>query len=1486
MNKKPVLLSIWGALLLLLSSCLGIPHTQEVRRIDALNSRAAYYAYISLDSVQHYATQAYEEAKNYDLGKAEACNNLGFYAFMKMDFEGASQKYEEVYQHSINELELLIADVGRMKICQRTAQNKLFYDYRNRALARMKRINEDRSVFDSDKDKERLDYAFSEFHLVSTIYYYYLQQAEAAAESMRALEELKAEGLTLHPRYGSISQRLYYRYIKGATETLAGRTATQRMMNSFEELYQAWQLARKAGISYVEANAAQGMANILARPHNYQTLVEERYPLLAALELPLDEHLSYRLGQEALQLFEAYKDLYQIAGAHVTLARYYNYQGRYTEALGELEAALAQVNKHHRSYYQGHHDIPDDLVSMPTDTGNTFTELNWMYEGVLTVPEWIARIREQLSVSYAGLGNKAASDYNRNLYLDILDLIRQDKELESRYTQLKQEELFINSLLFALLVLVLVAGALFFWVNRRSRQKTEHYLQRLERSLELCRELTASLPLQSQSVHDILSPLLRLLRQFLEQELEVKRIYLRIKLHGESEERIEDTAPQLASSNELRFHAFELNTSDSSLEQGYLRVYTQKKLSREEVSFVAILTPYLVWGIENGLNFLDLGEERDLLEKKLYIAKQHNQELKRENLLKRATMRVVYGIQPYLDRMRNEVHKLLHADYSQEQPLRQSRYQYIDELLATIQEHNDVLAYWIKIKQGELKLQITSFELSELFELLAKGKRSFEQQEIELHIRPTDACVKADKALTLFMLNTLLENARKFSPAGGQVQVVAVQTPDYVELAVSDTGVGLSAEDLQLLLREKVYDSKAIGQSNPKVKAQKGSGFGLMNCKAIIEKYRKLNPLFEVCRFDIESELGKGSRFSFRLPYGVKKMLGLVLVFLASLWAAPTSLAAEREAAIQSLRPDSSFYQQLQEISDLADAAYFSNKDQTFEQTLHWIEQAIAKLNAFYLEHSYEARAPLMRLNGEGEPAEKIWWQEGFDTNYYLILDLRNEAAVAYLALKELDPYNYNNRAYTSLYMLLSKDDSLDRTCKLIARSTSNKRMAFFLLIGLLAAFLVVYYLVYIRRRLLRRWSLEQVLEVNERIFSSSLRYAQAGGDTRTEADLSPVPHYILSQIFDQINELKGVDGLAISLYDEEKQCFNTSFYPHAFAHDEKLLRAAFQTREWQQAGTQLYIPLETKLKEEAVGLGVFVMHCRDLKSLQAEKLFLDLIVRYLSTVLYHTLIRTAVRFRDIGLVFDEMHRLEWESNQIHVQNRVLDNCLSALKHETIYYPSRLKQLVGRLRSEAYSSEQERAELQSMADLVEYYKGIYSLLSLWGKEVLKEATFRRSTFPVARLEEFVQTQFERRQKKLKSDLRLDLVVEEGLELTGDQILVEYLLQLLLFDALAVPLAGRLEWEIKAEGEFIAFRLTDPRRNFSEEELNQLFYPSLAGIQTAPEEGLAGTSYLLAKEIIREHDEFVGRRGCRIRAYSSPKAGYTLYFTLNRKPQIV
>ena len=65
------------------------------------------------------------------------------------------------------------------------------------------------------------------------------------------------------------------------------------------------------------------------------------------------------------------------------------------------------------------------------------------------------------------------------------------------------------------------------------------------------------------------------------------------------------------------------------------------------------------------------------------------------------------------------------------------------------------------MKQGTLSLSIENFELNDLFKVLVKGRKTFEMKQQTLTVIPTEAVVKADKALTLFMINTLTDMQKR-----------------------------------------------------------------------------------------------------------------------------------------------------------------------------------------------------------------------------------------------------------------------------------------------------------------------------------------------------------------------------------------------------------------------------------------------------------------------------------------------------------------------------------------------------------------------------------------------------------------------------------------------------------------------------------------------------------------------------------------------------
>ena len=67
--------------------------------------------------------------------------------------------------------------------------------------------------------------------------------------------------------------------------------------------------------------------------------------------------------------------------------------------------------------------------------------------------------------------------------------------------------------------------------------------------------------------------------------------------------------------------------------------------------------------------------------------------------------------------------------------------------------------------------------------------------------------------------------------------------------------------------------------------------------------------------------------------------------------------------------------------------------------------------------------------------------------------------------------------------------------------------------------------------------------------------------------------------------------------------------------------------------------------------------------------------------------------------------------------------------------------------------------------------------------------------------------------------------------------------------------------------------------YTQEELNQLFYPHLSRMKHQGEGVLTGTEYLVCKQIIRDHDEFAGRRGCRMNACQATEGGFMVWFTI-------
>lgn len=1417
-------------------SCTGMTPTKEVRLVDSLNNKSYFYKYKNLDSSFYFASQAFEYASFYEQGKAEAYNNLAFHAFIRMDFDQSISYCKQVYDFTQNELELLIADIGLMKVYQRVAMNKEFYDYRNSALRRMKRIREDSSIFTDKHEIVRLNYAFTEFYIVSAIYYYYLQQRQEAILSINDIEINNAFKK-------DTNQFIYYHYIRGFAGLTEVNIAEQRKLYEFDELYSTWQLASNGGYYYFIGSSLQGLADLMSSKKDYDLFLSKRLNSIQHFGLPIDSLLPLKLGEKALSAFNNYNDFYHIADTYVSISKYLNAHGKYDDALDSLKKALEYVNEHHSRYY---HSLNEDFNKLKaySSTDSLYTEMRWIeHDETKTIPEWISRIREQLSVSYAGLGLKEESDYNRNIYLDILNDTRQDKELESRYAYLEKESNQLSLILFLVIIGVFMVSVLFIFFNRSSKIRNQIYIEKLKKTLALCKDITSYLPMNFELIQTGLN-----------------------NLFGENRVII-----VLSENNEVELKP-------------------NSHLSKAETAIVHLLIPYIEWAANNEVANEMLSDEHNQLEKQRYVFEQHIATNKRQNIIKKACLAIVNGITPYIDRILNEVNKLIGKGFINDYNIKHEKYLYINELVTTINEYNDILALWIKMKQGTLSLNIETFSLNDIFLIINKGKRTFEAKQQNLEIEPTDLFIKADKALTLFMINTLAENARKYTQPGGKIKIYARYIDDYVEISVLDNGRGLSSADVNRIIDNKIYNSQEIGidsdqEIDETLLLNKGSGFGLMNCKGIIEKYRKTNPLFSVCLFGVESSIGKGSRFYFRLPIGVRKVVSILAILFFSTLTTTSCINSSKNYNSQSNTIEKELNAEndslLSEASEFANLAYFANIDREYTKALKYADSAIILLNKHHVKYSLDSLSSIKLLD-DSTPAEINWWNNLFYTDYHIILDIRNEAAVAFLALKQIDEYNYNNEAYTTLYKLQSEDKSLEAYCIQLKRSTTNKTIGIILCLLLIIILFIGYYILSLRKRWINQLHLEQVFEINQKIFASSLkRFSNTKEALQREEDtLKDIPQQLVQESFDSINDLLDIDCLGLAVYNTiTKQLFFAS-NPHK-KETPSIVKSCFENQSNQSDSYSLAIPLIVDVGPDHQCIGVLYIERTKTVIHEADYLLAEFIARYMSIVVYNTIVRLVKKYRDIESAYEEAHRASWEDSMLHIQNMVLDNCLSTIKHETIYYPNKIKQIINKLSSNDLSDHEERDNIIAICELIEYYKGIFTILSSCASRQLEEVTFRRSTIFIPDLFAYAHKYFSRTIKKtgLHIDLKLSAIDKY---VSGDLIQLQFLIENLINEALSHPNDGQIYIDSVVDKDFIRISFTDTRRKKNIEELNQLFYPNLARMTSTEYGELKGTEYLICKQIIREHDEFAGRRGCRINAEISPLGGFTVYFTLPNK----
>ena len=1148
---------------------------------DRLNSKAYAFHYRSLDSTAVYAQRAFDVSEDYADGRAEALNNLAFVHISKMEFEKASKLLNDVQNITDNQVELLVADVQMMRLCQRQSRNKDFYNYRESALRRLKRIKEEAHNL-SPRLRKRMIYAETELYIVASVYFYYIGLPERAVIEQ---ENIEPNGDIQQ----DTAQWLSYMYNVGAGGLISAPTKEAICQQEFEFLFRCYGLAMQSHYSYWEANSLQAISEHLIDKRQRRQLVRDNTTAITILntdEMP-DSLLAGNLAQRALVIFSSYGDVYQTAGAYRTLASCYWALRDYKSALFCLQNAL------HRN---------------PV---------------IKKAPDLVSSICEQLSLVYSAMNVKSQSDVNRNVYLDIQRQTRQDKQQEARAEQLENSSKQLNMMLVYVGVAILVVILLLYLFNSmRARQAAK---------------------------------------------------------------------------------------------------YSPEKM----------LEPLRQWEKTNARHVEEQNDRYEELHEEQEIGKRHVVLNKKKNIEQRAKVSLVNSVAPFIDRMRHEIHRLNAVEEPEE--IRQERLDYVKELTDKIKEYNAILTQWIQMRQGELSLHVESVALQPLFDIVGKSRMGFERKGVSLVVEPTAEVVKADRTLTLFMINTLIDNARKFTETNDSVTLSArVVEEGYVDIVIADTGVGMTEEERAHLFERKVINSSSVD-------VQTSHGFGLLNCKGIIDKYKKVSKIFNGCSISVESEKGRGSVFSFRLPRVVRTLLAVVAMgacLEAYATATTDSGHGNRSKILDRISGNTLEGKLLKRANAYADSAYFANVNGRYAKALQYADSCIGKLNAVYSQRNPQGK-DLMVLYSQSvdKPAEIQWFNDGLKTNFSIILDIRNESAIAALALHQWELYRYNNEVYTRLFKARSADNTLDAYVVGMQQSKANKTISIVVLILLLLLIIPAYYVLFYRHYVAYRIYVERVEDINKVLMNTD----------EAQAKLDAIARIIKS----------------IGKHGGETVQFNS----------------------------------------------------------------LNEVVSQISEVLQKSVAMEKAREENIEMAEDELHRVEIENDKLHVNNSVLDNCLSALKHETMYYPSRIRQLI----------ENGGEDLHDMNELVDYYKELYMLLSAQAMRLVDDLRYQCRPVPLEKL--------------LNALPHINKAEGEGWYILGDEDLLTYL-----FDILARLFEGRpVVLTAKDKGaRYVVIDLELPNMVYTDDRCRDLFTPTTPNLQ-----------FYLCRQIVRDTGEFTNARGCGV-----------------------
>ncbi|MGE5400511.1 MAG: PAS domain S-box protein, partial [Ignavibacteriales bacterium] len=177
----------------------------------------------------------------------------------------------------------------------------------------------------------------------------------------------------------------------------------------------------------------------------------------------------------------------------------------------------------------------------------------------------------------------------------------------------------------------------------------------------------------------------------------------------------------------------------------------------------------------------------------------------------------------------------------------------IEELSHSSYKLLENLLDWSRLQTGQMAVNIEDFNLLvELYPTISLIKQMAKNKNIEFNYAiDKSVFIKADRNMLSVIVRNLAANSIKFTKPGGSITLEARKSDNFLEVSVTDTGVGIEQDIMDNLFKiDKSVSRK--GTAN-----EEGTGLGLLLCKEMVEKHGG--------RIRVESKTGRGSTFSFTL---------------------------------------------------------------------------------------------------------------------------------------------------------------------------------------------------------------------------------------------------------------------------------------------------------------------------------------------------------------------------------------------------------------------------------------------------------------------------------------------------------------------------------------------------------------------------------------------------------------------------------------------